>query len=140
MPDLCVTQSPHGPNPALMRGGFLYSTLNFESSWTISCACAAGVFALSWIFTRPLLQWIAATFLHFRKCFVGHGHLRSLPGVGLPPADRDIDVKRVQFDGPCPAARLMRGHDGGARPRKRIKHDLAAPRAVLDCVNHKRGR
>jgi hypothetical protein len=25
-------QSPHGLNPALMRGDFLYPTLNFESS------------------------------------------------------------------------------------------------------------
>jgi hypothetical protein len=72
-----------------------------------------GAAAVSFDF-GSLLQGVAASFFCFRKRLSGDSHPCDLPRIGLPTADRDVDIEGVEFDGSCPAARLMRGHDGRA--------------------------
>jgi hypothetical protein len=53
-----------------------------------------------------------------------------------PPAHRDVHVFRLQFNGACPAAGLLRGDDGGARPAERVEDDALALGDILDRVRH----
>jgi len=52
----------------------------------------------------------------------------------LPPADRDIDIERVQFDDPGDAAGTLCRQDGCAAAAKRVEDDAIASAAVADQV------
>ena len=82
----------------------------------LSCQLAAAVsylFVITWV--TDLLQRIAATVLDFRERFAGYSERRSFTGEGLPAANCDVDVERIELNRPCLASALVRGDNGRAR-------------------------
>src|SRR5437762_3173326 len=89
---------------------------------------------------RWLLQGVPATVLDLRERFAGDGECRSFTGEGLPPADGDIDVERIELKRPCLAAALLRRDNRRTRPREGVEYNVSAARAVLDGIDDERYR
>jgi hypothetical protein len=62
------------------------------------------------------VQRVAASLLGFGKSLASDGHGGGSAGVGLPAANGDVDIERVELDGARPAPALVRGQNCGARP------------------------
>ena len=56
----------------------------------------------------------------------------------LPAADGDVNIARLDLKRVTAAPDTLGGKECCARPRKRIEHDVSAPRAVLDAVGNER--
>ncbi len=61
---------------------------------------------------------------------------RLAAGEGLPPADRRLDVFRIQLHGVGAPPRLLGGDDRGATAHEGIEDDAAALGAIQDRIGH----
>ena len=74
------------------------------------------------------------------EALAGGGKNSGLSGVGLPTADCDVDIVRVDFKRAGLPARTLRRNQDCAAPGEGIENEVAAARTVSNCIGHKGNR
>jgi hypothetical protein len=74
------------------------------------------------------------------EAVAGGGKNSGLSGIGLPAADRDVDIVRVDFKRAGLPARTLRRNQDRAAPSEGIENEVAAARTISDRVGHEGNR